>query len=300
MIALAFLFSCTPRPATDKLRNMTFEVQYRLILDQTGFHRIWIPIPETNKNQTISRLEIHTGLRMYLGRDTFYGNKFVIIEDQVQAPDTVTIAFRCERRKAVPRSEDLDDARKQFYLSSSHAEPKDDLWDLVCDSLDAEQEAFQYRLYNFLISSMTPTEKSSSDIMEAYRSGQGSAREYAGLFAAISRTKGIPARYMAGVWIPERPEGRIKRETAWNEFFLPQKGWVPVDLFKAEQDIRNANDYFGSLDSRRILFSIGRDIILPNGSRQDVVDHIVFPYVKVNGKVLARTNTVIVYREIEE
>ncbi len=299
LIVILFLVACTQSPLSEEPATTTFDIEYRLVLTEPGFTRAWIPIPETNTNQTIGRLEIHTGLTMYLGRDKFYGNKFVIIEDRVHGRDTVTISFRCTRRQAVPQFEELENTMRQFYLAPSYSEPYDEQWDQICDSLDAEQEAFEYRLFNFLLSSLSPTDTESGHLALAYGQGRATALEYVGLFNAISRTKGIPARFKGGLVIPDRPGGRIRSIAAWSEFYFNRKGWVPVDLYGAERDIRNANKYFGTLDSRRILFSTGRDIFLPNGSPNDVADHIVLPYVKINGRLSTKHEVRISYREIQ-
>jgi hypothetical protein len=82
------------------------------------------------------------------------------------------------------------------------------------------------------------------------------------LYTAMARTAGIPCIPVAGVLI--NSSGQAQRHY-WNEFWLNDFGWVPVDVvmgagavpqsFITRED--NLNYYFGNLDNRRIAFSRG-------------------------------------------
>ena len=59
-------------------------------------------------------------------------------------------------------------------------------------------------------------------------------------------------------------EGTVPGYHCWAEFYLPDKGWVPVDASDASKsaDPKKRDYLFGHLDPDRIQFSIGRDIRL--------------------------------------
>lgn len=70
--------------------------------------------------------------------------------------------------------------------------------------------------------------------LSAARTGQGVCTEFSGLFVALARATGIPARVVSGYWQTEPfPAGRAIEEKpyrhAWAEFYLPDVGWIPVE-----------------------------------------------------------------------
>ncbi|MBN1542125.1 transglutaminase domain-containing protein [candidate division KSB1 bacterium] len=75
---------------------------------------------------------------------------------------------------------------------------------------------------------------------------------YAMLYTALCRASGIPARLVSGFSIEEN---RRLRERVWNEFFLPNYGWIPADIAADMLQI-------GHLDHRRLIMCVGIDIPL--------------------------------------
>jgi transglutaminase-like putative cysteine protease len=54
--------------------------------------------------------------------------------------------------------------------------------------------------------------------------------EYADLLVALSRAKGIPARYFEGLlYLENGPNGIAKTEHAWADVYLPSVGWAAMD-----------------------------------------------------------------------
>jgi transglutaminase-like putative cysteine protease len=95
----------------------------------------------------------------------------------------------------------------------------------------------------------------------------GDCGEYSLIFAALCRAVGIPARVVNGHWCCQ---AKLNYHV-WNEFYLPNYGWVPADA----TDGRITRDtpgklagygdpdyYFGNLDSGRFISSKGISIQL--------------------------------------
>ena len=83
--------------------------------------------------------------------------------------------------------------------------------------------------------------------------------EYAVTFSAVARAAGIPARPVAGYLIGD--DGRAEPHY-WAEFYLQDFGWVPVDPAAGDgaaplPAAGGAADFFGNLDSRRIVLAKG-------------------------------------------
>jgi hypothetical protein len=96
----------------------------------------------------------------------------------------------------------------------------------------------------------------------------------------------------------------------WVEFFAPRLGWIPVDASLANiyaEDIKltDANKklvelttpagyhggdpekvsyYFGNLDERRLVWSIGRDLIMQPAQEDGPVNSLSKVYVEIDGK----------------
>ena len=56
-----------------------------------------------------------------------------------------------------------------------------------------------------------------------------------------------------------------------------------MDISDADKNPGKEDYYFGRLDNRRVKFTVGRDIPLPGGTSEDVVNFSIFPHVRING-----------------
>lgn len=118
-------------------------------------------------------------------------------------------------------------------------------------------------LYDYVIQKMRYSAASTgNDVVAALKSGSGDSYLMALVYAALLRASAIPARPVAGVLVYG------DKQTVnhyWDEFFLPDFGWVPVDPslgagarfggFPNRSDV--ADYYFGNLDNQHITFTEG-------------------------------------------
>ncbi|MBS3948173.1 MAG: S-layer homology domain-containing protein [Dethiobacter sp.] len=100
----------------------------------------------------------------------------------------------------------------------------------------------------------TSPEYSNQGALEALRSGRGVCEDYAGLFVALCRASGIPARLVYGYAAAQA--GQSFEAHAWAEFFLSSHGWIPV-----EPTVHSAEvpwQYFAALppEYRHLVFSL--------------------------------------------
>lgn len=91
--------------------------------------------------------------------------------------------------------------------------------------------------------------------------GQGECGDYASLFIALARAKGVPARPVVGYWALSG----IDQTHVWAEFYLEGLGWIPVDptFGQSRPGARGRPDYyFGSMDNKRVILNKGFNVPL--------------------------------------
>jgi Transglutaminase-like enzymes, putative cysteine proteases len=89
--------------------------------------------------------------------------------------------------------------------------------------------------------------------------GEGECGEFASLFIALARAKGIPARPVVGYWAVSG----LEQTHVWAEFYLEGIGWIPADPTVGQsQPSRNGipDFYFGNMDNQRVILNKGFNI----------------------------------------
>jgi hypothetical protein len=125
------------------------------------------------------------------------------------------------------------------------------------------------------------------DALWACDAGYGDATDFASLFVALARARGIPTRFVMGFQLPERraeTDVEIPGYHAWAEFFVPDLGWIPVELLEARLDPGLRQYGFGNLNERRIQFTTGRDVNLAPRSRRGPHNYVIYPYAEIDGE----------------
>jgi hypothetical protein len=131
------------------------------------------------------------------------------------------------------------------------------------------------------------------------------------LFVSLARAAGIPARQEIGFSFPDgEKEGAISGYHAWAEFFVNGMGWIPVDASEAEQEPGKHDDFFGSIDARRVMIATGRDsqatpeagqlAIRPPVTLSAVrLNDLVDPQVEIDGKPFSRYSADFLFQEAD-
>ena len=297
------IFGCSTPPEENVIKSATFQFNYNVEFTKSGYVKAWIPIPQTTRNQKILNLTIDTDLNMYMAKDVLYGNTFIIIDGQVVAPQSVDITTMFTRYETKSYYDQTNARQLELYLAEMDLVPRDERFEKINNSLSGNGLQFGHDLYTYVLEHMTYDKSGEGwgqgDAIYACDIAKGNCTDYHSLFNAVARTHGIPARFNIGFSIPEGKEGHIKGYHCWTEFYVADNGWIPVDISEADKHIEKTDYYFGNLDERRLMLTVGRDIRLPSGSPYDVVNYIVYPYVKLDGKVSDSFRTSFSYKEVE-
>lgn len=297
LAGLGLVLACTTR---EKARELTFDFEYTVIFNDEGPLQAWVPLPRNDPFQTITKLRINTSLDYSIVADTLYGNRMVYVNTQLVGLDSLSVTFRAHRIEATSIPSDLSPRERGLHMAAYRLVPLETRFDSIADSIEARPGDFGRGAYDYILEHMTYDKSGEGwgrgDANYACDVGKGNCTDYHSLFNAVVRSRGVPARFHIGFPIPDGREGPVNGYHCWSEFYWDGK-WVPVDISEADKNPLRQDYYYGRLDERRVDFSIGRDIPLPLGKPDDVVNFFIYPYVKIDQRVTRNYATRFTFRE---
>jgi transglutaminase-like putative cysteine protease len=262
----------------------------RDLLPKNGTLRLWVPLPVETDVQNVTVLSVEPAEYVVYGPDTTGGIGLVSLEiplEEVTAGNlTVSTRFRfteSEQRFSIdPRNVGAYTTSDPEYLTFTSPgrnivitpEMSDKAREIVGSEKNPYLQAksiYWYILGNYPYSVVPHLMLNTAGIPEStymLSTGFGDCGTQSMYFSALCRSLGIPARAVGGYQLLPGVEGTH----FWAEFYLPDYGWVPVDLTVAETAgwSFNATDeerqqfmayYFGNLDPYR--FVIQKDVDIP-------------------------------------
>ncbi len=141
----------------------------------------------------------------------------------------------------------------------------------------------------------------------------GNCTDFHSLWASMARAAGIPTRIVYGSFFKKELDGKDVDQSyhCWPEFYAPNVGWISHDVAVADlfaddikltpenttlvqrttaagyfgKDLKTVDYYFGSLDERRVTWSVGRDLVLSPKQDAGPVNALPKAYVEIDGQV---------------
>jgi transglutaminase-like putative cysteine protease len=155
------------------------------------------------------------------------------------------------------------------------------------------------------------------------RTKTGNCTDFHSLFASLSMAAGLPTRMIYGSLLKPTLDG-IQVDASyhcWLEFYAPNLGWIPLDVSLANiygkefpltdknkklvelttatgyhgLDPSKVDYYFGNIDDRRVVWSVGRDLIMQPPESDGPVNSLPKMYVEVDGKQFTDWTRVFTY-----
>ena len=128
----------------------------------------------------------------------------------------------------------------------------------------------------------------------------GKCADISGVFVALARAAGVPAREVWGLRLGKKPEEDITGgHHCWAEFYLPGYGWVPADpadvrkaMLTEGLDLNEAEKYrkyyFGAVDEYRIALTRGEKGYTLNPAQKagPIPYGFMYPYAEIDGKAI--------------
>jgi transglutaminase-like putative cysteine protease len=225
--------------------------------------------------------------------------------------------------QAKPLTE-ADRAKLAPYLAANkHVEIDDEIRKLAHDIVGDEpnpvlaaRKLYDWVLHNVDYWVKDPKNKKASPVGSTsycltFRTGN--CTDFESLWTSLARAKGIPTRIVYGSFFKPDLNGVDGDQSyhCWATFYAPGLGWVPHDVAVADMyvgemvatpdnevlmrrttadgmfgvDPAKVDYYFGNMDERRMVWSIGRDVILSPKQDGEPVNAMAKAYVEIDGKV---------------
>ncbi|PIB39185.1 transglutaminase-like domain-containing protein [Maribacter sp. 4G9] len=265
-----------------------FEFRYQVTIPEIKeAAKIWIPIPQSDRFQTIGQLAIKAPVEHQIIKEKVYGNKVMYAElTPEQSGTEIAITYHVKRREKNPYEEDAAISR---YLNPSRLMPLGDRFQTLADSIIGlkpnDGDIMKARaLYDYIIDNMKYVKAGTygtGDAVYACDAMTGNCTEFHSLFISLARSTGIPSRFGVGASIPsDRNEGGIDGYHCWAEFFAEGKWW-PVDISEANKYTALATYYFGRHPANRIEFTKGRDLCFEPGPHAGPINFLAYPVMEI-------------------
>ena len=128
--------------------------------------------------------------------------------------------------------------------------------------------------------------------------GVGNCTDYHSYFMSLGRTLNVPVRFHMGFPIPSGNEGVVKGYHCWADYFVEDKGWLPVDISEADKDPKLKDYFFGTIDNSRVDMMIGRDFIL-EGYDNGKLNLFIYPILEIDDEVSSSFTKKFSYKDLE-
>ena len=296
--------------------SRTFEFSYQLLAGElpTGAAvDIYLPLPAEHAGQRVVASSLQSNMPGEIGVEERHGNRYYRIHRpaNINAPVQATLNWTVERSTVTVGSTDgASEAELALYLAPNSLVPvgheilQPILAEIHEQRADDSPEATARAIYDWVVDNVeykkVGTGWGNGDTFWACSERYGNCTDFHALFIALARSEGIPARFEIGFPVPlERPSGDIGGYHCWVQFYLPGRGWVPIDASEAAKHPQQRELLYGTHPADRIHFTTGRDLVLSEGSAAQPLNYFVYPYVEVGGKPWrVKLDTRFSYREI--
>ncbi len=299
-------------------RSFTFNYSFTVenIPEDAKHVKVWIPVPQTDEQQTVSGIHASDGIHFETVSDEEYHNQFLCFDlvDHVDegSDATATVSYRVNRRPyrrlaGSSPGEEPRDAELARFLKPDRLVPVSGA--IIIEAMAVTQNESEplgkaRALYDHIVETVRYDKSGEGwgrgDAAYACDARAGNCTDFHSLFIGEARSLGIPARFIMGFPLPEdASEGPVSGYHCWAEFYVRDLGWVPIDASEAHKHPQKHKALFGGLDANRVAVSVGRDIQLPRTAAMPL-NYVIYPYVEVDGKPHADVTTRFSFSNAQE
>jgi transglutaminase-like putative cysteine protease len=272
---------------------------------------LWIPLATSSPHQRLLGSSIDAPFPVRETTDRL-GNRMAHLSWVGPAPEEArllaTVLVERKPDRGTPTAEVAPGSRDDatLYLGARKKIPLGGLIEqlAVQESRGLDDDGEKIRaFYDYVVKTMRYSKEGEGwgqgDAVWACTSKYGNCTDFHSLFLGMARSQGIPARFVIGFPItPVETSGAVGGYHCWAEAWQADRGWVPFDASEAWK-AKRFDDYFGTLPSDRIAFTIGRDLVLEPPQRGEPLNYFVYPYAEVAGETVSEVKASFRFRRVD-
>ena len=180
-----------------------------------------------------------------------YGNRFIHMDLnylQTNNEISISVSFRIRRNSYPPLSKmrethPVSQTSLSRFLAPDRLVPIDGIIATEAHRVVGNTKGallMAKKLYYHIVNSVTYDKTfkgwGRGDALYVCNVRTGNCSDFHSLFIGEARSLGIPARFIMGLPLPQRAnKGKIPGYHCWAEFYVKDKGWVPVDASQASK-----------------------------------------------------------------
>lgn len=279
--------------------------------------RVWVPVPQTDQHQSVRILAVKAPGKTKMTQEPEYGNRIMYAEIQNFATGKAefTLEYEVTRREysrgdyaqlkqADPAPVVVPASMNRLVAPDTLIPTDGKIKELAVEVTGSQSGAVAKAkaAYDYLFTNMrydkTGTGWGRGDAVWACDAKRGNCTDFHSPFIGMLRADGIPARFDIGFPLPANDKGEIPGYHCWAEFYVRKTGWVPVDISEAWKAQEKRDYFFGSVDTNRVQFSTGRDIMLSPKQDGPALNYFIYPYVEVDGKPYEKLDKQFSFAEV--
>jgi transglutaminase-like putative cysteine protease len=285
--------SGSEQPVRSRSFLLTYQATIRDIARDAKTLEVWVPLLQTDANQTIHQISISAPGSVTIGRESRFGNQSLHARvERPKGPVQLTLVIEATRRENGGRQESLTAEDRRTLLAPEPLIPLDGpIRELALEATkglttdDEKARAIYQKVTGMMKYDKSGTGWGRGDALYACDAKRGNCTDFHALLIGMARSVGIPARFAIGLSLPEsRQSGEIPGYHCWAEVYVEQRGWVPVDSSEASKNPAKREYFFGHHDENRLEFSRGRHLTLTPPQKGPPLNFFVYPYAEVDGK----------------
>jgi transglutaminase-like putative cysteine protease len=306
----------------------TYRIEHKLTVSKipAGSHqvRIWFWLPDDDEAQKVLNLDVKVAPAGYqLTRDANYGHRYLYAAIANPTTDHATISTEfLLRRNAVSfpvdssRTAPLTDAHRTLFAEYLRRDvPNMEVTNKVVALANQicgkeTNEVKQARLLFDWVTDHTdhyskggsaPKSSGKGSVEYCLSNKGGGCTDQHALFIALARARGIPTRLQFGTLLKPANEGKEMDPgyRCFVQYFVPNYGWVPMDISAANTNPAMRDFYFSGLDNRRVRFAEGRDLDLTPKQDGPRLNLFIIAYVEVDGKPHTSFQRMLKFTEVK-
>ncbi len=249
----------TPVQAQNQRFLITYQIEFHSLIPKDIFLPFPLQLPE---QQVLDYTVYPSNLRAELFYDTQFGNPIVHILNTNSK--VVKVSYLVERKDLHIRFRSVKPYKAYPFKQYFVIKPTPAIKKMAQTSVKGIKSPLQRvkKLYNLVINFMRYNKHhlgaGKGDLNYILHFHQGNCIDYHSLFMALCGSIGIPTMFEIGLVVPQGQSGYIKGYHSWVKVFLPECGFIPVDISEADKHPRLKSYFFGNLPSNRITMSRGR------------------------------------------